>query len=629
MAEINTNLDTTPLPPNNLVAQDPQSAELAGYVRTKTFGRDVRESIARSIELNSTRSKNAEELANETLAVTETATSNMANQVELIKAEKDAVIANATVDSEVILARGDKATLGQRLDETDAQLVQNVNYIEEKNKDMKGDLISDFVRLGNLQTFKDAVAKGYCRIAWFGDSYFGGGDYVDVNDRHVEQYQQILKNAYPNVVFEFSNFGLGGRTIENAVDSGYTSPDDFEISWANVAGKSWRNYVKDYNPHLVFICFGMNVPTGGGKKTSYYMELLRTWINTWVNTPSLVFLNNPIPNKSWAVDWKEREIASRQVSLFCKKNNFTLFDAFNKYRTLVDGVDENKTTKTRYTGTNELSLNGQIYTTSYQAKDFKLKANITITASNAFSVYFRSGGSIVVDANKIIGTDIPTINLDGSTGTFELTVELGDNLKIMINDTVHYDETFYAYVTFSEIAFGYTVGTGTVSNINITSNHPNQTSAGFTVEDFYGKYVAGDFGLKLPTGGNGVNHPSSVGYNYFYVPLIYEFTNKFNSTFKKESTVQKTFNLTLSNDLDGHSYANLPTGVTVPYLGGVLENPEGIIFKERKDVFWITNPPTVFSDNEYLVRRTGAITQLLLPRQTTLTGWKYTTNVSM
>lgn len=140
MAEINTNLDTTPLPPNNFVAQDPQSAELAGYVRTKTFGRDVRESIARSIELNSTRSKNAEELANETLAVTNrikedttTATSNMANQVELIRAEKDAVIANATVDSEVILARGGKATLGQRLDETTAQLADNAISPENYN----------------------------------------------------------------------------------------------------------------------------------------------------------------------------------------------------------------------------------------------------------------------------------------------------------------------------------------------------------------------------------------------------------------------------------------------------------------------------------------------------------------
>lgn len=144
--EINTNLDTTPLPPNNLVAQDPQSAELAGYVRTKTFGRDVRESIARSIELNSTRSKNAEELANETLAVTnrikeDTATAiiNMANQVELIRDDKDAVIANATVDSEVILARGGKVTLGERLNEMEL----NATGIDFANFGAVGDGITD------------------------------------------------------------------------------------------------------------------------------------------------------------------------------------------------------------------------------------------------------------------------------------------------------------------------------------------------------------------------------------------------------------------------------------------------------------------------------------------------------
>ena len=100
--EINTNLDTTPLPPNNLVAKDPQSAELAGYVRTKTFGRDVRESIARSIELNSTRSKSAEILANETVNVANDLTDRFNQQIGAL-----------TEDSEVIDERGGETTLEQ------------------------------------------------------------------------------------------------------------------------------------------------------------------------------------------------------------------------------------------------------------------------------------------------------------------------------------------------------------------------------------------------------------------------------------------------------------------------------------------------------------------------------------
>ncbi len=43
-----------------------------------------------------------------------------------MQAQVDAVIANATVDSEVILARGTEATLGARLDSTDAQLAANM-----------------------------------------------------------------------------------------------------------------------------------------------------------------------------------------------------------------------------------------------------------------------------------------------------------------------------------------------------------------------------------------------------------------------------------------------------------------------------------------------------------------------
>lgn len=112
---VNTNLDTTPLPPNKLAAQDPQSAELAGYVRTKRFGRDVRESIARSIELNSTRSKSAEILANKTVNVAKDLTNRFNRQIGAL-----------TEDSEVIDARGGKATLGKRLNDTDEQLAQMI-----------------------------------------------------------------------------------------------------------------------------------------------------------------------------------------------------------------------------------------------------------------------------------------------------------------------------------------------------------------------------------------------------------------------------------------------------------------------------------------------------------------------
>lgn len=119
--EINTNLDKTPLPPNNLVAKDPQSAEIAGYVRTKTFGREVREAIARSIELNSTRSKSAEILANETVNVANDLTDRFNQQIGAL-----------TEDSEVIDARGGKATLGQRLDVDKADLLGGLSTLQKE-----------------------------------------------------------------------------------------------------------------------------------------------------------------------------------------------------------------------------------------------------------------------------------------------------------------------------------------------------------------------------------------------------------------------------------------------------------------------------------------------------------------
>lgn len=130
MTEINTNLDTTPLPPNNLVAKDPQSAELAGYVRTKTFGREVREAIARSIELNSTRSKSAEILANETVNVANDLTDRFNQQIGAL-----------TEDSEVIDARGGEPTLRDRLAKDTTRL--DSMYVNILEYGVTGDGVND------------------------------------------------------------------------------------------------------------------------------------------------------------------------------------------------------------------------------------------------------------------------------------------------------------------------------------------------------------------------------------------------------------------------------------------------------------------------------------------------------
>ena len=109
--------------------------QISEYIKTKGFGVDVRLLIAQLAEHFGLKSTQIIDLANllqqkfENLeGVTQNFTSNInllvakmeadKNQME---ADKNAVIANATVDSEVILARGGKPTLQARLDDAAAK----------------------------------------------------------------------------------------------------------------------------------------------------------------------------------------------------------------------------------------------------------------------------------------------------------------------------------------------------------------------------------------------------------------------------------------------------------------------------------------------------------------------------
>ena len=108
--------------------------QISEYIKTKGYGVDVRLLISQLAEHFGLKSTQIIDLANllqdkfdNLEGVTQSFTNNINSLVAQMEADKDAVIANATVDSEVILARGGKDTLGQRLDETTAQLAQKTN----------------------------------------------------------------------------------------------------------------------------------------------------------------------------------------------------------------------------------------------------------------------------------------------------------------------------------------------------------------------------------------------------------------------------------------------------------------------------------------------------------------------
>ena len=128
--------------------------QISNFIKTKGYGVDVRLLIAQLAEHFGLKTTQVVDLGNLLIAKHAALTTQFEQAVSQVnadrnaletefnqsvaqmQAEKDAVIANATVDSEVILARGDKPTLQARLDDAAAQLAQTKQELKTKRAHM-------------------------------------------------------------------------------------------------------------------------------------------------------------------------------------------------------------------------------------------------------------------------------------------------------------------------------------------------------------------------------------------------------------------------------------------------------------------------------------------------------------
>ena len=134
--------------------------QISEYIKTKGYGVDVRLLIAQLAEHFGLKTTQVVDLANllqdkfsNLEGVTRSFTNNINSLVAQMEADKDAVIANATVDSEVILSRGDFDTLGERLNDTALQL-DHLQSIESANS---SNILSFSNYLGNAQNIHPKV----------------------------------------------------------------------------------------------------------------------------------------------------------------------------------------------------------------------------------------------------------------------------------------------------------------------------------------------------------------------------------------------------------------------------------------------------------------------------------------
>ena len=190
--------------------------QISEYIKTKGYGVDVRLLISQLAEHFGLKTTQVVVLANflqrefENLeGVTQSFTNNINSLVAQMEADKNAVIANVTVDSEVILARGGKATLGERLDDTTAQLEDEIG-VDIRNFGVVGDgVVDDGPAIKSAHTWANENSKKL----WYppGEYYIRDAKEIviehDVDasqatiivdtDMHTRSYLYIIRSKQP------------------------------------------------------------------------------------------------------------------------------------------------------------------------------------------------------------------------------------------------------------------------------------------------------------------------------------------------------------------------------------------------------------------------------------------------
>lgn len=139
--------DKTPTPPRDYDASKvpAEIKKRATWVKTKFTGEDVAEAYGQAMEITGIYSDEAKKIAQQNKVRQDNLETQTAQSVAQMEADKNTIVANATVDSEVILARGGKATLGQRLDETTAQLAQTKHVVTNVSANKENKAVVTFI----------------------------------------------------------------------------------------------------------------------------------------------------------------------------------------------------------------------------------------------------------------------------------------------------------------------------------------------------------------------------------------------------------------------------------------------------------------------------------------------------
>ena len=399
---------------------------------------------------------------------------------------------------------------------------------------------SDLVPSQHMQRF---LSESNPVVVMVGDSLgTDDGGNIPQSSTLYAKIKAKLSSAYPNKNITFYNRSIGGETYFTALGTPFSFP-----SWFTDTERGWPRYVGDLNPDLVIFNFGMNDSSDLQSST---LATYQTYLDNVgifpAGRPDLIYCTNLTPSIDSKIGdfgteagQSGRDFVAGYTRTYAKANGYGLMDMHRLCTIVKDGYDPTNT---------ELKAQGSITPSSgavagnVQCTDFKWELTTTLAVGTnmavklgaaeqsdasgrgAFVVVSNTGGFLTADfhatPSDFYESVVTTVSVPA--GSFTLTVEKKQNsVSILINniEAVYFGGVRCAGRDFIPRAGDATYVSGNITAANFWSGEYKKYRQTLTNNDMWGAPSL-TTETRTPWGGNGVNHPTTIGGAAIYQPVI-------------------------------------------------------------------------------------------------------------
>lgn len=262
---------------------------------------------------------------------------------------------------------------------------------------------------------RNAWCSGVVKVAIAGDSRLEVCDGFYGNSI-AANLDRILNSKCRTTKFEFTNFSLLGRALENLNDDGFVAGDpattvqnaagsfwrdafphnaifgtDSRLRnsvWPNgsVIGKSWLNHVKDSSPDIIVVGLGTN--NLGEVSFEATIVAFEAKVATWTKVPFLVFVTPETPSYTAQADaLSVQQSIPDMLRGICRDRGYGLIDAHAVGNAVMLGSDALNPKRLRernfydHADASKWAVGAGWTFTDYAASGFKTRATINSSPS--------------------------------------------------------------------------------------------------------------------------------------------------------------------------------------------------------------------------------------------------------